>query len=69
MLAKHEVLYLRFNDRTGYDPDDVFLITQNDRVSIVAEIINELVYAAPALPVVLEDGTEEASDEIHFNIF
>lgn len=68
-LDQHKVLYLKFNYRAGYDPDDAFWVMQNDSVFIVTGIINEFTYAALALPVVLEDDAEEASDDIDFNMF
>lgn len=68
-LEKHRVLYFPFNYRAGYDPDDAFLVMQNDHIFLVTGIINEFAYAALDIPVLLEDDAEEPADDIDFNMF
>jgi hypothetical protein len=68
-LKTHTVLYFSFNYRANYDPDDAFILAQNENLFVVVGKINEFVYAELKLPAVLIDDEEEDSDEIDFNMF
>jgi hypothetical protein len=69
VLKTHTVLYFSFNYRANYNPDDAFLIAQNEHLFAVVGKVNHFVYSELNLPTVLVDEEEDESDEIDFNMF
>ena len=69
LLKIHKVLYFSFNYRAGYDPDDAFLLHQGDNIFAVIGRLTNFSYSSLEIPSVLDDETEEAGDDLDFNMF
>ncbi len=69
ILKEHKVLYFQFNYRADYDPDEAFLIAQDTNVFIITGKLTNFTYSSLLLPTVLEDETEEETDDLDFNMF
>jgi len=68
-LAKHSVLYFKFNYRADYEADDAFVIGQGDHVFIITGILQEFEFAYPEKPAVVESAEEESDSSLDFNMF
>lgn len=72
LLDKHKVLYMPFAYRASYEPDDAFLVGQDEHVFLVVGAINAFTWATLELQTELVDddaGDEEAADAMDFNMF
>lgn len=71
LLAQHQVLYLPFCYRAGYDPDDAFLIGQDQHVFLVVGRISAFTWSSLQIQSDLIDEVEEdeSSDAMDFNMF
>ena len=69
LLKEHKVLYLPFNYRAGYDPDDAFLISQGEHIFIVVGKFNQFTFSSLELPTVLEDESDEEAVDLDSNMF
>jgi hypothetical protein len=69
VLAKHSVLYFKFNYRADYETDDAFVIGQGDHVFIITGILQEFEFAYPEKPAVVESAEEESDSSLDFNMF
>jgi hypothetical protein len=71
LLAEHQVLYMSFCYRAGYDPDDAFLIGQDQHVFLVVGRISEFEWTSLQVQAELDDAPEDeaADDAMDFNMF
>jgi hypothetical protein len=69
ILKDKKVLYFHFNYRAGYEQDDAFLIAQGDHIFAVIGRLTEFQYSTLEIPTVLEDVSDESSDDLDFNMF
>ena len=71
VLAEHQVLYMPFCYRAGYDPDDAFMIGQGEHVFLVVGRVSKFTWSSLQIQTELVDEAEdeESSDAMDFNMF
>ena len=71
VLAEHQVLYLPFCYRAGYDPDDAFMVGQGEHVFLVVGRVSKFSWSSLQIQTELTDEVEDedASDAMDFNMF
>lgn len=69
VLKEKKVLYFTFNYRAGYEVDDAFLISQGENIFAVIGKMTHFQYSALEIPTVLDDSSDENSDDLDFNMF